>query len=360
MASYPAWPAGLPQTPRRGAWTGGPQDTRAKFQPDAGPPLTRRRTTADAFTFDATFPNLSNTQRAQFEAFWRDDLVGGSLPFVMRDPVTQEAARWLIAGDGSSAWSLVAKGAGWNDLTLRLVRLPGATWFAPYLPAGTLLVPDLVLDFASQVYGIEGQRRTFGDIVTFARAGAANYVDANGVTQSAPANQPRFDHDPSTHAPLGLLMDDTDGDSAAIGPAQWPLGLFSTQGTMLVVLRSQQTSAPTYRNAFAATGAATTDRVDVLVTTAAAQFRVVTGGANQAVNGHGAYTAGARIAIAAAFAPNDFRSSRGGAAVVSDTVGAMPVVDRATLGFAEDRIRIEKVLCWKDALTSAQLQALSA
>jgi len=360
MATYPAWPASLPQTPRRGAWSGGPQESRAQFQPDYGPPLIRRRTTADTFTYDATFPNLSTAERATFEAFWRDDLASGSRPFVMLDPVTQEPARWLIAGDGNVPWSMTAKGAGWHDLTLRLVRLPGATWFTPYLPAGTLLVPDLVLDFAGQTYGIEGLRKTFSDIVTFTRAGSANYVDAAGVTQSAGPNVPRFDHDPGTLAPLGLLMDDTDADAAAIGAATWPEGLFASAGTMLVVCRSQQVSSPTYRNVFAARGGGPNDWIDVRVFSTTVAFGVVTGGVTQTANTHGAYTLGTRVAVAGAFATNDIRSSRDGATVITDASATLPVVDRADIGFGEDQVRIEKVLCWNQALDNAALQALAA
>lgn len=330
------------------------------FQPEYGPPMVRRRTTADTQLFDVAYPNLSTAQRATFEAFWSNDLAGGALPFAMRNPVTQAVERWLVSGDGGQPYSLVAKGAGWHDLSMRLVRLPGATWFAPYLPAGTLLVPDMVLDFAAQVYGIEGVRKTFADVVTFSRAGSANYVDKNGVTQSAGPNVPRFDHDPGTLTPLGLLMDDTNGDAATIGPAVWPLGLFASAGTMLVVCRSQQTTAPTYRSVFAARGASTNERVDVFVMSTQTQFRVVDGGVSQAANNHGTYTVGQRIAIAGAFALNSVRSSRGGAAAVSDTAATMPTIDRAALGEAEDQVRIEKVVLWNQALDNATLQGLSA
>lgn len=358
--TYASWPASLPQTPRRGAWVGGPQDSRAQFQPEYGPPITRRRTTADMRMFDATWPNLSTAERATFEAFYETDLVGGSQPFAMLDPVSGEVARWKIAGDGSMPYSLTAKGAGWHDLSMRLIRLPGSTWFAPYLPAGTLEVPDLVLDFAAQVYGVNGVRKTFGDIVTFSRAGSANYVDANGVTQSAGADVPRFDHDPvSPHAPLGLLIDDTDGDVATIEPAQWPTGLFASTGTMLVACRSQQVSSPTLRGVFMLRASTTDERAFVGVDQSLVRFAAVSGNVVQASNSHGSYTLGNRVAVAAAMSANLFRSSRGGAAVVADVSGTMPSIDRAAIGQGEDQVRIEKVILWNKVLSDAQLQALS-
>lgn len=359
MASYPAWPAILPQAPLLQGLSGGPQDVRASFQPEIGPPIERPRTTAEIEIWNMPLPPMTGAQYATFEAFWRDTLAMGTLPFVWKHPVTGAVGRWKIMA-GQPAYAVDVLAPDLISVRFQAMRLPGATWFAPYLPAGTLIVPDLVLDFANQVYGIEGVRKTFADVVTFARAGSANYVDKNGVTQSAGPNVPRFDHDPGTLAPLGLLMDDTNGDAATIGPAVWPIGLFSSVGTMLVVCRSQQTTAPTYRSVFAARGASVNERVDVHVLTTATQFRVVDGGVNQAVNAHGTYTAGQRIAIAGAFALNSVRSSRGGAAVVTDATATMPTIDRAALGEAEDQVRIEKVVCWNQAFDNATLQGLSA
>ena len=50
--------------------------------------------------------------------------------------------------------------------------------------------------------------KAFGDIITFTRASTGTYFDANGVLQVAAGNQPRFDHDPVTGAPLGLLIEE--------------------------------------------------------------------------------------------------------------------------------------------------------
>jgi hypothetical protein len=354
-----SWPSGVPWCPARNSTRGGPQDVRASFQPEVGPAIERPRATASIEVFDITMSPWTVAQLQTFEAWFRSDLARGARTFLWYHPLTKLPTLWRFA-PGEQPYTLQQTAKGYVIVSFKAVGLPAPPWFAPYVPAGTLLIPDLVLDFAGQSYGMWGERQSFAQIVTFARAGSANYVDKNGVTQSAAANVPRFDHDPTTHAPLGLLMDDTDGDSALIGPAIWPEGLFASAGTMLVIVRSQQVSAPTYRNAFAATGAATTDRVDVLVTQSAAQFRAVAGGVNQAVNGHGAYTLGSRIRIAAAFGANSFRSSRDGGAVVTDASGTMPTVDRATIGQAEDRIRIEKILCWNQALDDATLQVLSA
>ncbi len=43
---------------------------------------------------------------------------------------------------------------------------------------------------------------------TFSRASTATYFDSAGTLQTAAANAPRFDYDPVTHAPKGLLLED--------------------------------------------------------------------------------------------------------------------------------------------------------
>lgn len=360
MASYPAWPASLPQAPLLQSLSGGVQDNRVSFQPESGPPIERPRMTATVEIWTIALPPMTKAQLATFEAFWRVDLAMGTRAFAWRHPVTGAVGRWKIMG-GQPPYRISAVTTEDFSVDFQAMQLPGAAWFAPYLPAGTLLVPDLVLDFAAQVYGIEGVRKTFADIVTFSRAGSANYVDKAGFTQSAGPDVPRFDHQAGTLTPLGLLMKSADGDAATIGPARWPLGLFAASGSMLVICRSQQTTAPSLRYVFGATGATpANERIDTHVVTTVTNFRAVASGASQAALSLGTYTAGNRIRIASAFAANDFRASRDGAAALSDAAGTFPVVDRAGIGVSETEVRIEKVICWNQALTSAQLQALSA
>lgn len=124
--SAPLWPSTLPQTPRRGTWTGGPLDFRRKFTPDKGDSIVRRATTAEVMAYQGVvFQNLSTAQRATFEAFFATDLKGGSLPFEWADPVTGTHWLWRIDGDGQFAYRFTSKGAGLHDLTVNLIRKPG-------------------------------------------------------------------------------------------------------------------------------------------------------------------------------------------------------------------------------------------
>ena len=50
--------------------------------------------------------------------------------------------------------------------------------------------------------------QTFSQLITFTRASSATYVDARGLIQSASTNVPRFDYNPSTLAPRGVLIEE--------------------------------------------------------------------------------------------------------------------------------------------------------
>lgn len=96
---------------------------------------------------------------------------------------------------------------------------PATLTFTPPNTAGVKInVPSLSMNF---VYDDDGRYTVNGTTydtwagflsasgATFSRAGTATYYDNSGVLQSAAANQPRFDHNPSTHAVTGLLIEDS-------------------------------------------------------------------------------------------------------------------------------------------------------
>ena len=49
----------------------------------------------------------------------------------------------------------------------------------------------------------------FNDVLDFSRASTATYFDSNGVLQSAAIDEPRFDHDPVTGEPEGILIEES-------------------------------------------------------------------------------------------------------------------------------------------------------
>lgn len=51
------------------------------------------------------------------------------------------------------------------------------------------------------------QAKTFSDLVTFSRSTAARYFNSAGLMVQAAVNEPRFEYNPATLAPLGLKME---------------------------------------------------------------------------------------------------------------------------------------------------------
>ena len=58
--------------------------------------------------------------------------------------------------------------------------------------------PTLDLNFAAT--------KTLDRRITFTRDSIGTYIDENGLVKYASNNVPRFDHDPTTHESLGLLV----------------------------------------------------------------------------------------------------------------------------------------------------------
>jgi hypothetical protein len=68
--------------------------------------------------------------------------------------------------------------------------------------------PTLWADFVNNRYAVNGVSRSYSDIFTHTRASTATYFDASGVMQTAAVDTPRFDYDPVTLEPRGLLLEE--------------------------------------------------------------------------------------------------------------------------------------------------------
>ena len=66
--------------------------------------------------------------------------------------------------------------------------------------------PSLFLDFANKKSLTD--RISGNNLITFTRTSTGTYVDEDGLIKTAPANSPRFDHDPVTGECLGLLIEE--------------------------------------------------------------------------------------------------------------------------------------------------------
>lgn len=67
---------------------------------------------------------------------------------------------------------------------------------------------------------------------TFTSVAGGTYTDVSGATQTAAANQPRFDFHPTTHDPRGLRFDSATSDTAVRSITG--LGFSTSEGTMLL------------------------------------------------------------------------------------------------------------------------------
>lgn len=99
----------------------GPKNDVAVFEPDVGPPMLRRRTTAAYRTLYGATPVLSADEFAAFEAFWNDDLEGGVGRFTATHPVTGKAATFQPDGRG---YDVIPLGRGQVRVRLGLYEVP--------------------------------------------------------------------------------------------------------------------------------------------------------------------------------------------------------------------------------------------
>lgn len=119
MAS--AWPGTLPQALLLAGASKGLGDGLLEYQPDTGPSITRRRTTAVMRPLVGSMM-LTDTQVATFETFYLTTLMNGALPFTFPDPIS--GATLLVKFTKATPPSYAPQGANNYLLSLSLMVLP--------------------------------------------------------------------------------------------------------------------------------------------------------------------------------------------------------------------------------------------
>jgi len=116
--SVPEWPLSG-RTVLRG-WQAKPQKNRISFQPEIGPPVTRRRGTAAGKAWTARY-KISAADFDAFETWFADTVKAGTLPFDMPHPRSCATARFTF---GDEDYTAEEHSPGWVALTVSLLELP--------------------------------------------------------------------------------------------------------------------------------------------------------------------------------------------------------------------------------------------
>lgn len=119
MAS--AWPSTLPQALLLAGASKGAGDGLLEYQPDTGPSITRRRSTAVMRPLVGSMM-LTDTQIATFETFFYTTILNGALPFTFPDPIS--GATLLVKFTKATPWSYTPQGGNNYQLALTLMVLP--------------------------------------------------------------------------------------------------------------------------------------------------------------------------------------------------------------------------------------------
>lgn len=96
-------------------------------------------------------------------------------------------------------------------LNLGLNKIQGSSAAPPWYQSDDYLadstLPVFLADFIENRYAVNGAEYDFADLFSFSRTGTAYYFNSSGVLTAASSNVPRFDYDPATLLPRGLLME---------------------------------------------------------------------------------------------------------------------------------------------------------
>jgi hypothetical protein len=115
-----AWPAELPQCFIVG-YSDGEGDGLIETQPDIGPPISRRRSTAVTRPLAGSM-KMTRAQIAILKTFFETTILGGSLPFTFNDPTAGGTILVKFLKGSQPSWQQIA--AGVYRVNISLVVLP--------------------------------------------------------------------------------------------------------------------------------------------------------------------------------------------------------------------------------------------
>lgn len=176
------WPTSLPLYLPIQSYSGGPQDARASFKPEFGPPIERLRSTGAPEVYSVVAPGMSAAEYTAFKTWFEDTLSRGVNNFVWRDQLQQDAARFRILAEGGIGYRVEGESVERRQIGFQVMRLPGSPWFIGYVAAGTAVPPVCVIDFANDVYGTDSGTPTLTTKSALITEGGTPTDDSSGLT----------------------------------------------------------------------------------------------------------------------------------------------------------------------------------
>lgn len=116
------WPTNIPQRPDYGGWDVHPQKNTLSFEPEVGPPISRRRASSVNIIAEAKITLRTDAERAAFLTFFHTTLIDGSLAFTWNDPITGVSSTWRFIGERPYRLR-AAEGFQKHELSFTVIRL---------------------------------------------------------------------------------------------------------------------------------------------------------------------------------------------------------------------------------------------
>lgn len=180
----------------------------------------------------------------------------------------------------------------------------------------------------------------------FSSSAGREYYDASGTLHTAAANQPRFDHDPVTHAPRGLRLDAGEVSSLSM----LLMAGVNVTGFTVVAEVEMPVSTGSNNNVLVVDSGTGVNRVSLYRSgSGQPNSQVVSGSVVQASMVHTSSLSGViRMGIAAA--ANNFELSANGSSYSSSVTGVMPL-SLTTLRLGTNTSGVNSITGWIRSIT---------